>query len=57
MHLGYFLKLKGEFFYFFLTYKVVIEKQYRKQLQRLRIDNGGECVNNSFATYGTTQGI
>jgi hypothetical protein len=40
-----------------LAYKALVEKQSRHQIQRLRIDNGGEYVNNNFTSYCTTQGI
>jgi hypothetical protein len=50
----YFLKLKSEVFDKFLAYKALIEKQSGHQIQRLRIDNGGEHVNNNFTNYCTT---
>jgi transposase InsO family protein len=53
----YFLKLKSDFFDKLLAYKVIVQKQYGHQIQRLRIDNGGEYVNNQFTSYFTTQGI
>jgi transposase InsO family protein len=53
----YFLKLKSEVFYKFLAYKALVEKQFGHQYQKLRIDNGGEYVNNNFTSYCTTQGI
>jgi transposase InsO family protein len=53
----YFLKLKSEVFDTFLAYRALVEKQSGHQIQRLRIDNGGEYVNNNFTSYGTTQGI
>jgi transposase InsO family protein len=40
-----------------LAYKALVEKQSGNQIQRLRIDNGGEYVNNNFTSYCTTQGI
>jgi hypothetical protein len=51
--LVYFLKLKSEVFDKFLACKALVEKQSRHQLQRLRIDNGGEYVNNNFTSYYT----
>jgi transposase InsO family protein len=54
--LGLFLKLKSEVFDKFLAYKALVEKQSGHQIQRLRIDNGGEYVNNNFTSYCTTQG-
>jgi hypothetical protein len=53
----YFLKLKREVFDKFMAYKALVEKQYGHQIQKLRIDNGGEYVNNNFTSYRTTQGI
>jgi transposase InsO family protein len=53
----YFLKLKSEVFDKFLAYKALAEKKYRRQIQNLRTDNGGEYVNNNFTSYFTTQGI
>ena len=53
----YFLKLKSEVFDMFLAYKSLVEKQYRHQLQKLRTQNQGKCVNNKFTTYYTTQEI
>jgi hypothetical protein len=50
----YFLKLKSEVFDKFLAYKALVEKQSGHQIQRLRIDNGGEYVNNNFTSYCTT---
>jgi hypothetical protein len=46
----YFLKLKSIFFDIFLAYKALVEKQSRHQIQRLRIDNGGEYLNNNFTS-------
>jgi IS30 family transposase len=51
------LKLKSDVFDKFLAYKAHVEKKYGHQIQRLRIDNGGEYVSNNFASYCTTQGI
>jgi hypothetical protein len=53
----YFLKLKSEVFDKFLSYKALVEKQFGHQIQRLRIDHGGEYVNNNFTNYCTTKGI
>jgi transposase InsO family protein len=53
----YFLKLKSEVFDKFLSYKALVEKQSRHQIQRLRTYNGGEYVNNNFTSYCTTQDI
>jgi hypothetical protein len=53
----YFLKLKSEVFDNFLAYKALLENKSRHQLQRLRIDSGGEYVNNKFTSYYTAQGI
>jgi hypothetical protein len=50
----YFLKLKSEVFEKHLAYKVLVEKKYEHQLQRLRIDNGGEYMKNKFTSYYTT---
>jgi hypothetical protein len=44
-------KFKSEVFDKFLAYKAHVEKQYGHQLQRSRIDNGGEYVNNKFTSY------
>jgi transposase InsO family protein len=40
-----------------LAYKALVEKKSGHQIQKLRIDNGGEYVNNNFTSYCTTQGI
>jgi hypothetical protein len=53
----YFLKRKSRVFDKFFSYKVLIEKKYGHQLQRLRTNNGGKYVNNKFTSYYTTQGI
>ena len=53
----YFLKLKSGVFDKFLSYKALEEKKSREQIQRLRIDNGGEYVNNNFKSYCTTECI
>ena len=50
----YFFKLKRKVFDKFLVYKVVVEKQSGNQIQRLRIDDGDEYVNNNFTSYCTT---
>lgn len=39
----------SEIFDMILAYKTFVEKQYG-QLQKLRTNNGGEYVNNKFAT-------
>jgi transposase InsO family protein len=52
----YFLKLQSDFDKF-LAYKALVEKQYGHQLQWLRIDIGGEYVNNEFTSYYTVKGI
>jgi transposase InsO family protein len=53
----YFLKLKRGFFDNFLAYKALVEKESRHQIQRLRIDNGGEYLKNNFTSYYISQGI
>jgi hypothetical protein len=53
----YFLKLKREVFGMLFVCKALVEKQSRHQLQKLRINNGHEYVNNKFTTYYTTQNI
>jgi transposase InsO family protein len=53
----YILKLKSEVFDKFLAYKALVEKQFGHQIKKLRIDNGGEYVNNNFTSYCTTWGI
>jgi transposase InsO family protein len=53
----YFLKLKSDVFDKFLVYKALVENKSGHQIQRLRIDNGGEYVKNNFTSYCTTQGI
>jgi transposase InsO family protein len=53
----YFLKLKSEVFDKILAYKALVKKQSGHQIQKLRTDNGGEYVNNTFTSYYTTQGI
>jgi transposase InsO family protein len=53
----YLLKLKTEVFDKFLAYKALVENKSGHQIQRLRIDNGGEYVKNNFTSYCTTQGI
>jgi transposase InsO family protein len=53
----YFLTLKSGVFDKFLAYKALVEKQFGHQIQRLRIENGGEYVNNNFTSYYTTKGI
>jgi transposase InsO family protein len=53
----YFLKLKREVFDKFLAYKALVENKSGNQLQRLRTNNGGECVNNQFTSYCIAQGI
>jgi hypothetical protein len=40
-----------------LAYKALVENQSGHQIQRLRIDNGGEYVNTNFTSYCITQGI
>jgi hypothetical protein len=47
----YFLKFKSEVFDKKNSYKALVEKQSQHELQRLRIDNGGEYVNNKFTSY------
>jgi hypothetical protein len=39
----------------FLAYKIIVEKQFQHQLQRLRTD--GEYVNNNFTSYCTAWDI
>ena len=41
----------------FLAYKALVEKQSGHQIIKLGFDNGGEYVNNKFATFCTEQGI
>jgi hypothetical protein len=53
----YLLKFKYEVFDMFVTYKALVEKQSRHQLQRLRTYKEGEYVNKKFTAYCTTQGI
>jgi transposase InsO family protein len=53
----YFLKLKSQVFEKFLVYKALAEKQYGQKIKRLRINNGGEYVNNKFTSYCTANGI
>jgi hypothetical protein len=53
----YFLKLKSNFFDKFMAYKALVENKYGHQIQRLKINNGGEYVNNNFTSYYTIQGI
>jgi transposase InsO family protein len=53
----YFLKLKSKVFDKFLAYKALVENQSGHQIQKLRIDNGGEYVNNNFTSYCIAQGI
>jgi transposase InsO family protein len=53
----YFLKLKSKVFDKLLAYTALVEEQSGHQIQKLRIDNGGEYVNNNFASYCITQGI
>jgi hypothetical protein len=53
----YFLKLKRIFFDKFMAYKALVENKYGHQIQRLKINNGGEYVNNNFTSYCTIQGI
>ena len=53
----YLLKLKSEVFDKFWAYKILVEKQSRHQLKRLRADNGGEYVNTKFTSYCIAQGI
>jgi hypothetical protein len=53
----YFLKIKSKVFFTFLSYKALVEKKSEHQIQRLRMDNGGEYVNYNFTSYYTTQGI
>ena len=53
----YFLKHMSNFFDKFLAYKALVENQYRHQIQRLRIDNGGKYVNNKFTSYCNVEGI
>ena len=40
-----------------MAYKALVEKQSGNQIQKLRMDNGGEYVNNNFKSYCTTKGI
>ena len=53
----YFLKLKSEVFNMFLAFKAFVEKQSGHQILKLRLDNGGECVNNKFINFCTVHGI
>jgi hypothetical protein len=53
----YFLKHKSEVFENVLAYKVLVEKKYGHQLQRLRTYNRREYVNTKFTSYFTAQGI
>ena len=54
MHLGLLLKIKSEVFDMFLAYKVLVEKKYGHQIQKLRTSNGDYYVNNKFIPYYTT---
>eukprot|EP00253_Pinus_taeda_P026485 PITA_26485 len=53
----YFLKLKSEVFNTFLAFKAFVEKQSRHQILKLRTDNGGEYVKNTFINFCTENGI
>jgi hypothetical protein len=46
----YFLKLKSEVFDKFFSYKALVEKQSGHQLQRSRIENGGEYGKKKFTS-------
>jgi len=53
----YFLKLKSEVFNMFLAFKAFVEKQSGHQILKLRTDNGGEYVKNTFINFCTENGI
>eukprot|EP00253_Pinus_taeda_P027041 PITA_27041 len=53
----YFLKLKSEVFNTFLAFKAFVEKQSGHQILKLRTDNGGEYVKNTFINFCTENGI
>eukprot|EP00253_Pinus_taeda_P028506 PITA_28506 len=53
----YFLKLKSEVFDTFLAFKAFVEKPSGHQILKLRTDNGGEYVKNTFINFCTENGI
>eukprot|EP00253_Pinus_taeda_P032314 PITA_32314 len=53
----YFLKLKSEVFNTFFAFKAFVEKQSGHQILKLRTDNGGEYVKNTFINFCTENGI
>eukprot|EP00253_Pinus_taeda_P028641 PITA_28641 len=53
----YFLKLKREVFNTFLAFKAFVEKQSGHQILKLRTDNGGKYVKNTFINFCTENGI
>eukprot|EP00253_Pinus_taeda_P022187 PITA_22187 len=53
----YFLKLKSEVFNTFLAFKGFVEKQSGHQILKLRTDNGGEYVKNTFINFCTENEI
>ena len=53
----YFLNQKFEVFEYFQDFKYFVEKQTRKFIKVLRIDNGGEYVNQRFEKFCILEGI
>jgi transposase InsO family protein len=53
----YFLKFKSDTFDQFKEYKAFIEKQRRKHIRILRIDNGGEFESLQFEDFCKSAGI
>ncbi len=53
----YFLKTKDEAFFTFVKWKTMIEKQTKKKVKRLKIDNGLEFCNHEFDSFCSNKGI
>lgn len=53
----YFLKLKSEATDTFISFHTMVQKQYQRNIQTLRSDNGGEIVNASMKIFCQTKGI
>jgi len=53
----YFLKHKSEAFLAFKEWKVMVEKQTKKKVKKLRTDNGIEFCSEEFNSYCKSEGI
>ena len=53
----YFLKAKSEVFERFREFNILIENQIGRDIQVLRMNNGGEYTSNEFLEYCSSEGI